>query len=116
MCDKKRRTRRTRQNGKRYTARKKKFYGRQASDERLYMRREEGGKGLVSFKDVYARTEVTVACYMAASTDKWIKAVWANECSKEHTSTKKIAEEVMAEIKVDVEFGMGNIYWKRNGR
>ena len=41
-----------------------------------------------------------------ASTDKWIKAAWANECSKEHTSTKKIAGEVMAEIKVDVEFGM----------
>ena len=52
-----------------------------------------------------------VACYMAASTDKWIKAAWANECSKEHTSTKKMAEEVMAEIKVDVEFEfvMGNI-------
>ena len=46
---------------------------------------------------------------MAASTDKRIKAAWANECSKEHTSTKKIAEEVMVDIKVDVEFGMGNI-------
>ena len=69
------------------------------------MRQEEGGKGLVSFKDVYAR----VACYMAASTDQWIKAARGNECFKEHTSTKKITEEVMAEVKVDVEFGMGNI-------
>ena len=59
----------------------------------------------MSFKDVYAR----VACYMAASTDQWIKAAWGNECSKEHTSTKKITEEVMVEVKVDVEFGMGNI-------
>ena len=63
----------------------------------------------MSFKDIYVRTKARVACYMAASTDKLIKAAWANECSKEHTSTKKISEEIMAEIKVDVEFGMGNI-------
>ena len=87
----------------------KKFHERQASDERLHMRREEGRRGLMSFKDVYARTKARVARYMAASTDKWIKAAWANECSNGHTSTKKIAEEVMAEVKVDVEFGMGNI-------
>ena len=60
----------------------------------------------MSFKDIYVRTKARVACYMAASTDKLIKAAWVNECSKEHTSTKKIAGEVMAEIKVDVEFGM----------
>ena len=59
----------------------------------------------MSFKDVYAR----VACYIAASTDQWIKAARGNECSKEHTSTKKITEEVMVEVKVDVELGMGNI-------
>ena len=63
----------------------------------------------MSFKDVYACTKATVVCYMATSTDKWIKAAWANECSKEHTSTKKIAEEVMAEVKVDGKFGMCNI-------
>ena len=89
--------------------RERKFHRRQASNEQLYMRREESERGLMSFKDVYACTKATVVCYMATSTDKWIKAAWANECSKEHTSTKKIAEEVMAEVKVDVEFGMGNI-------
>ena len=89
--------------------RERNFHGRQASDERLYMRQEELGRILISFKDVYARTKARVACYMAVSTDKWIKAAWANECSKEHTSTKKIADEAMAEVKVDVEFGMGNI-------
>ena len=73
------------------------------------MRREEGGRGLMSFKDVYACTKGRVACYMAASTDKWIKAVWANDCSNEHESTQKIDQEVMAEVKVDVEFRMGNI-------
>ena len=76
----------------------------------------------MSFKYVQSCTKARVACYMAVSTDKWIKAAWTNECSKEHTSIKKIAEEVMAEVKVDVEFGKGNISigngneTKRNGR
>ena len=60
----------------------------------------------MSFKDVHARKKARVACYMAASVNKWIKAAWANEY---HTTTKKIAEEVMAEVKVDVQFGIGNI-------
>ena len=63
----------------------------------------------MSFKDVYAGTKARVGCYIAASTDKWIKAACVNECSKEHKSTKKIAEEVMVEVKVDIEFGVGNI-------
>ena len=66
-------------------------------------------KRLMRFKGIYACTKARVACCMAPSTDKWIKAAWGNECSKEPTSTKKIAEEVMTEVKVDVEFGMGNI-------
>ena len=73
------------------------------------MRQEECGRGLTIFKDVYECTKARVACYMAAFTDKWIKATWVNECSKEDTPTKNIAEEVMAEIRVDVEFAMGNI-------
>ena len=72
----------------------RKFHRRQASNERLYMRQEEGGRGLMSFKHVYAWTKVRVACYMAVSTDKWIKAAWANECSKEHTSTKRLLQKL----------------------
>ena len=63
----------------------------------------------MSFKDLYTRAKARVVCYMAASTDKWIKAAWTNECSEEDTSTKKIAEEVTADVKVNVEFRMGNI-------
>ena len=32
----------------------------------------------MSFKDVYPRTKARAAYYMAASTNKWIKAAWAN--------------------------------------
>ena len=33
-----------------------KMHGRQASDERLYMRRENGGRGLKNMKDLYQET------------------------------------------------------------
>ena len=58
------------------------------------MRREEGRRGLMSFKNEYARTKVRVACYMAVSADKWIKDARVNECSKEHTSTKKLLKKL----------------------
>ena len=44
------------------------FHGRQSSDERLYTKRTEGGRGLKSFKEVYDETRTRVACYMATST------------------------------------------------
>ena len=43
----------------------------------------------MSFKDVYTRAKARVVCYMAASTDKWIKAAWANECSKKTHRRKR---------------------------
>ena len=61
------------------TFRKQGFHGKQASDERLYGRREDGGRGLKSFKEVYDETKVRVACYMATSNNEWIKISWGNE-------------------------------------
>ena len=46
------------------------FHERQSSDERLYSKRKEGGRGLKSFKEVYDETNMRVACYMATSTNK----------------------------------------------
>ena len=37
-----------------------KLHGRQASDEQLYMRRENGGRGLRNMKDLYEETKVRV--------------------------------------------------------
>ena len=61
------------------TPREKGFHGEQASDERLYAKREDGGRGLKSFKEVYDETKVRVACYMATSNNEWIKVSWRNE-------------------------------------
>ena len=42
--------------------RAKNMLGRQANDERLYLKREAGGRGLKSMKDVYKETRLRVAC------------------------------------------------------
>ena len=59
------------------------MHGRQASDERLYMRRENGGSGLKSMKDLYEETKVRVACYMNHSKSAWVKTAWRSEFQKE---------------------------------
>ena len=65
------------------------FHGRQSSDERLFTNRREGGRGFKSFKEVCDETKKRVTCYMATSTDEWIKVAWKNEMSKEQTSLKR---------------------------
>ena len=57
---------------------------KEASDEnsRLYGRREDGGRGLKSFKEVYNETKVWVACYMATSKNDWIKVSRRNKYMK----------------------------------
>ena len=47
--------------------RSKQILGKQASDERLYLKREDGGRGLKSMQDVYKETGLRVACYMSKS-------------------------------------------------
>ena len=54
--------------------RRNNMLGRQSSDERLYLKREEGGRGLKSLRDVYKETKLRVACYMAMSQSEWIQA------------------------------------------
>ena len=43
------------------------LHGRQSSDEELYSKRNKGGRGLKSFKEVYDETETRVAFYMATA-------------------------------------------------
>ena len=47
--------------------------GRQESDERLYLKREKGGRGLKSMMGIYKEIRLRVACYMAKSTNRWIE-------------------------------------------
>ena len=52
-------------------------------DKRLYSKRNEGGRGLKTFKEVYDETKTRVAYYMATATNEWTRAAWRNESQKE---------------------------------
>ena len=52
--------------------RKEGFHEKQSSDKRLYAKRQDRGRGLKSFKEVYDKTKVRAACYMVVSNSKWI--------------------------------------------
>ena len=81
-----------------------KMHGRQASDERFYMRRENGGRGLKNMIDLYEETKVRVACYMTHSESAWIKTAWRREFQKEGKSIKSEAEDALREVGENVEF------------
>ena len=70
--------------------RSKQMLGKQASDERLYLKRENGRRGLKSMRDVYKETRLQVACYMSKSENRWNQAVWKRKTWKvENTRTWK---------------------------
>ena len=81
-----------------------KMHGRQASDERLYMRRENGERCLKNMKDLNEETKVRVACYMTHSESAWIKTAWRREFQKEGKSIKSEAEDALTEVRENVEF------------
>ena len=85
------------------------FHGRQSSDERLYSKRNDGGKGLKSFKEVYDETKRIVACHMDLSTNKWIQSAWINETCKEQTSLTKEAEKAMRSVNANMAFNKGSM-------
>ena len=68
--------------------RKNNMLGRQASDERLYMKGKDGGRGLKSLREVYKKTRLRVGCYMFVSDNRWIKEAWKQETRKECNSIK----------------------------
>ena len=64
--------------------RQKNMLGRQASNERLYLKRAKGERGLKSLRETYKETRLRVVCYMVKSAKPCIKAAWRRDrkCSK----------------------------------
>ena len=89
--------------------RAKNMLGRQASEKRLYLKQEEGGRGLKSVRDVYKETRLRVACYMSKSTSQWIKAAWRREQLKEENAIIAECLTIMEEVEVRMRFEGGNI-------
>ena len=83
--------------------------GKQTSDERLYLKRDQGGRGLKSMRDVYAKTRTRVACYMCKSNNKWIQVAWQRETVKENNAIIDEAVKVMMEIDKTLTFIENNV-------
>ena len=68
--------------------RKNDMQGQQASNEQLYMKRRDGGRGLKSLVEVYEEARLTVGCYTFVSDHRWIKEAWKQKARKECNSVK----------------------------
>ena len=84
--------------------RSKNMLGKQSSNNRLYLIREDGGKGIKSLKDIYKETRLRVACYLTCLENKWIKAAWRRENIKEENSIVEEAMKTMGDVEVEIQF------------
>ena len=89
--------------------RKSNMLGKQVSDERLYLKRDEGGRGLKSMRDVYAETRTRVAFCMCKSNNKWIQVAWQRETVKENNAIIDETVKVLMEIDKTLTFIENNV-------
>ena len=83
--------------------------GKQGSHERLYLKREDRGRGIKSMRDVYQETRLRVACYLACLTNSWIPAAWRREIMKEENAIVTEAVKIMEDDGVRIQFEEGSI-------
>ena len=60
-------------------------------------------------KNIYKETRMRVACYMACSENKWIRAVWRRGNTKEENSIVEEAMKTIENVGVEIQFEGGNI-------
>ena len=84
--------------------RSKHLHGRLASDERLYLPRKFGGRGLKCLRDAYEETKIRIACYLCRTERPTHKMVWKRECEKEFISLQKEANEALERVGCNVKF------------
>ena len=89
--------------------RDKKMHGKQCSDERLYLPRDLGGRGLKSFRTVYEETKIRIVCYMCKSNDAAIINTWERELSKENYSLPREIIKMYNEIGHNILFDFDDI-------
>ena len=81
----------------------KNMLGKTLSNERLYLRRKDGGRGIKSLKDIHKETRLRVTCYMACSENKWISAAWRRGNTKEENSIEE-AMKTIEDVGVEIQF------------
>ena len=65
------------------------WLSQQASDERLHLKRQDGGRRLKSLQQVYKETKVRVATYIVCGTSRWIRIPWKREYKRRTQELKK---------------------------
>ena len=78
---------------------------RQASDERQYLKVEDGRRGRKSMKDMQEDAKVRVACYMAYQNSPWIEAAWKSEAAKDGKSVFKDVNDILDKYAVGMRIG-----------
>ena len=84
--------------------RSKQMLGKQASNEIIYLKREDRERGLKSMPDVHKETRLRVACYMSKSENRWIQAAWRRETSNVENAVVTEARTTMEEVGMGLKF------------
>ena len=63
--------------------------GRQSNDKIPYLKKNSGGRGLKSLRNVFDEARLRVVCFFVKSSNKWIKAAWKIELLMQRNSIKK---------------------------
>ena len=89
--------------------RDKSMLGKQSSVERLYLKQENGRRGLKSMRDIYRETKLRIACNMEKSESPWIQVAWDREEEKKCISIWGETQEAMLGLGKRIEFNGGNV-------
>ena len=84
--------------------RSKQMLAKQASNEIIYLKREDRERGLKSMRDVHEETRLRVACYMSKSENRWIQAAWSRETLKVENAVVTEARTTMEEVGMRLKF------------
>ena len=82
----------------------KSMLGKQAYNERLYLKKEKDGRGLKLLRDTNKETRLRVTCYMVRLTNQWIEAAWRRETIKEENAIAVELVKTMEEVRVRLSF------------
>ena len=82
----------------------KSMLGKQAYNERLYLKKEKDGSGLKLLRDTHKATRLCVTCYMAKLTNQWIEAAWRRKAIKEENAIVVELVKTMEEVRVKLSF------------
>ena len=78
--------------------------GKQGNDETLYLKREDGKRGLESMRDIYNEIRLRVACYMSKSENRWTQPTWRMETLKVENGAMTEARTTIGEVAMRLKF------------